>query len=37
MIKELCFDFLAQTGDLPVLENIQIISKAQPASCSMGN
>ena len=37
MMRELCFDFLAQTGDSPVLQNIQIISEAQPASCSIGN
>jgi hypothetical protein len=37
MIKELCFDFLAETRDSPVLQNVQIISEAQPVSCSMGN
>jgi len=37
MFKELCFNFLAQIGDSPVLQNIQITSEAQPASCSMGN
>jgi hypothetical protein len=37
MIEELCFDFLAETGNLHVLQNIQMISEAQPASRSMGN
>lgn len=37
MIEELCFDFLAETGDLRVLQSIQRISEAQPASHSMRN